>query len=111
MTIENHCQLDLCGEIVVDKPDKKTLTRLVREYASRDDFFAVLERQSNQYMQTAGSEKTGIYILEVQEGSLDDHQRCSDTALPLDTVLAAMTSYLAGSDQWRTDVQWEPCDL
>ena len=111
MTSKHRCQLDLCGEKTVDVPDKETLTRLIYEYAFRDDFFAILVRPSDHFMQTASSDETGRFVLEVQEGSCDDHQRCSDTSLRLDTVVAAMTSYLTGDDQWRTNQQWEPCDL
>lgn len=111
MTSKHRCQLDLCGEKTVDIPDKETLTRLIFEYAFRDDFFAILELPSGHFMQTASSDEPGRFVLEVQEGSYDDHQRCSDSSLRLDTVVAAMTSYLAGDDQWRTNLQWEPCDL
>ena len=111
MTSKNRCQLDLCGQETVDIPDKETLTRLIYEYTFRDDFFAILVLPSDHFMQTASSDEPGRFVLEVQEGSCDDHQRCSDTSLPLDTVVAAMTSYLAGDDQWRTNLPWEPCDL
>ena len=111
MTSKPRFELDLCGERVVDNPDKETLARLIRENASREDFFAILVRDSHDFIQTAGSDKTGRFVLEVQEGSFDDHQQCTDTALHLDTVLAAMTSYLAGNDQWRTSLQWELYDL
>ncbi len=110
MTSKNSCQLDLCGEKTVDIPDKETLTRLIFESAFRDDFFAILVLPSDQFMQTASSDETGRFVLEVQEGSYDDHQQCSDTSLRLDTVVAAMTSFFDGDDQWRTNLQWEPCD-
>lgn len=111
MTSKNSCQLDLCGEKTVDIPDKETLTRLIFEYAFRDDFFAILELPTGRFMQTANSDEPGKFVLEVREGSRDDHRRCSDTSLRLDTVVAAMTSFFDGDDQWRTSLPWEPCDL
>ncbi len=110
MTSKNSCQLDLCGEKTVEIPDKEALTRLIFEYASRDDFFAILELPIGHFMQTTSTGEPGGFVLEVREGSSDDHRRCSDTSLRLDIVVAAMTSFFDGDDQWRTNLQWEPCD-
>ena len=111
MTSKNSCQLDLCGEKTVDIPDMETLTRLIFEYAFRDDFFAILELPTGHFMQTSSTGETGKFVLEVREGSSDDHRRRSDTSLLMDAEVAAMTSFLDGDDQWRTSLQWEPCDL
>lgn len=111
MTSKNSSQLDLCGEMVVEIPDKETLTRLIFEYAFRDDFFAIIELPTGHFMQTTSTGETGRFVLEVREGSSDDHRRCCDTSLRLDTVVAAMTSFFAGDNRWRSTLQWEPCDL
>ena len=65
MTSKNSCQLDLCGEKTVDIPDKETLTRLIFESAFRDDFFAILVLPSDHFMQTASSDETGVYFLQM----------------------------------------------
>lgn len=110
MTSKNPRQLDLCGEETVDVADKETLTRLIFEYGVREDFFAVLELPTGHFMQTTSTGEPGKFVLEVREGSSDDHRRCSDRSLHLGTVVEAMTSFFDGDDRWRTSLQWEPCD-
>ena len=81
MTNKNACQLDLCGEKTVDVPDKETLTRLIFEYAVREDFFAILELPS----QTSNRALDYAQVIEGQVACTTARDRL-DLGLPANRV-------------------------
>ena len=71
-----------------------------------DDSFAILSWLPMVYIQCMGSEREG-FVLEYQEGSLDQHFIASDDHLSLAAVTRAFHSAASGDEGWRTQVAWE----
>jgi len=46
------------------------------------------------------------FVLEYQEGSLDEHFQCRNRKLPLSDTIVALQSYLDSNDRWRTMFEW-----
>ena len=57
-------------------------------------------------MQTSGSTKNG-FLLEYQNGSLQEHYAASGPELPLNLVQKAFSSYFLDSSYWKTHFKWE----
>ena len=74
--------------------------------------FAILATSPDTYIQCAERKKPPYdYVLEYQDGSLDQHYQATDGPIPLERVLAAFVKYLQGDGTWRADFVWEKLDL
>jgi hypothetical protein len=74
--------------------------------------YAILGPNSDVYMQCAQrKERPYDYVLEFQDGSLDEHYQAVDGPIPLERVLAAFVKYLRRDASWRFDFEWEKMDL
>jgi hypothetical protein len=74
--------------------------------------FAILSCDADTYLQCAEQqEPPWEYVLEYQDGSLDEHYRAMDAPITLERVLAAFSKYLRGDASWRKDFRWERMDL
>ena len=75
--------------------------------------FAILSgADSNTYLQCAEqTEPPWEYVLEYQEGSLDNHYRALGDNIKFDQILVAFRKYRDGDPSWRTDFNWERMDL
>ncbi len=74
------------------------------------DSFAILSRDELTYLQAGGGPSEG-FLLEYQEGSLDQHYRSSEESLSLSTVTSAFRLYAAEDPSWRSGVTWKRDDL
>ena len=72
---------------------------------SEPDSFAILIRDEQQFMQCSGTLEEG-FLLEYQDGSLDEHFQCVDHELLLASVIWAFQAYLADDHRWRTIFPW-----
>lgn len=72
-----------------------------------DDSFLILSKDEMSYIQTCKT-SDGYYVLEYQEGSLEEHYECADEMLNFQKVSMAFSSYLKGSDEWKTVLRWQP---
>jgi hypothetical protein len=74
--------------------------------------FAILSADPNTYVQCAEQKEPPYeYVLEYQDGSLEEHYRAADAPITLDRVLSALVKYLRGDASWRTDFRWEKMQL
>jgi hypothetical protein len=74
--------------------------------------FAILSLDPGTYIQCAEQQEPPFeYILEYQDGSIDEHYRAADEPITLDQVVATFLKYLRGDPSWRYDFQWEKMDL
>ncbi|MCA9758835.1 MAG: hypothetical protein KDA27_23780 [Candidatus Eisenbacteria bacterium] len=62
------------------------------------------------YVQTAGDPDDG-FLLEYQEGSLDQHFQSVRQDLPLETVEKTFQMYLVNDSSWKSGAEWAPLDL
>jgi hypothetical protein len=80
-----------------------------------DNSFAVLAVEDWTYMQTAEEDNPDYqepyFVLEYQEGSLEEHYHAVDGPLTLEQVIEAFQKYAHGDESWREDFEWEKQDL
>lgn len=96
-------QLEFESGLVLKDPTEKDLARIA------DEEFAIISREGWTYMQCAqnSDESSGEFVLEYQEGSLDQHYHAVDGPVTLERVKAAFGKYLRGDASWRDDFEWE----
>ena len=100
-------KLDLNGAELAQPLDEALIIRSLQALDLEDDSFLILSKDEMNYIQTC-RESDGHYILEYQEGSLAEHYECADEMLNFQKVSMAFTSYLNGTDEWKTSFRWEP---
>jgi hypothetical protein len=100
-------KLDLNGTELTQPRDEALIIRSLQSLNSDDDSFLILSKDEMSYIQTCKT-SDGRYVLEYQEGSLAEHYECTDGMLNFQKVSMAFTSYLKGSDEWKTSLMWQP---
>ncbi len=100
-------KLDLNGTELRQPLDEALITSSLQALNSDDDSFLILSKDEMSYIQTCKT-SDGRYVLEYQEGSLEEHYECADEMLNFQKVLMAFTSYLNGADEWKTSLRWQP---
>jgi hypothetical protein len=88
----------------VEDPTPDQVTDGLRRLSLTDSSFAILDSGPLSYIQVA-AEGEDDYLLEYQEGSVDQHYQAS-APVTLDQVTAAFLSYLGQDDGWRTSAEW-----
>ena len=94
------------GRVIADPAEADVLAQIGREE------FAILGVNPDTYIQCAA--QTGPpyeYVLEYQDGSIDEHYAAVDGPITLDRVTAAFLKYLRGDPSWWSDFRWEKMDL
>ena len=90
------------GRIIPDVTEKD-----IREQVEREEF-AILSIDSQTYVQCAEQSKEPYqYVLEYQDGSIDEHFVAIDEPITLERVLSTFVKYLHRDESWRTDFIWE----
>jgi hypothetical protein len=74
------------------------------------DSFAILSHDEMTYIQAAGG-ASERFLLEYQEGSIDQHYRSTSNDLSLSTVTEAFSLYASGDPSWKSLATWEREDL
>jgi hypothetical protein len=100
-------RLELDGAAAIDDPTPEQVDQALRALQP-DSTYAILERGTSSYLQTA-IDGGGRYLLELQDGSPDQHYRVP-RPVPLQEVIDAFASYLSGDDRWRAGHDWERMD-
>lgn len=103
-------KLELSGAEVEKEFDDALIKNLLGSLKSDDDSFLILSKDTASYIQTAKA-GDGFFVLEYQEGSLENHYECVDKQLNLQKVSMAFSSYFNGTDEWKTALKWEPQDF
>jgi hypothetical protein len=74
--------------------------------------FAILGVDPGTYIQCAVQRDPPYeYVLEYQDGALDQHYQAVDGTITLDRVIAAFFKYLRRDSSWWSDFQWEKMEL
>ncbi len=74
--------------------------------------FAILSASADTYIQCARQNDPPYeYLLEYQNGSLDEHYVAADEQITLVQVQFAFVKYLRGDPAWHSDFLWEKMDL
>jgi hypothetical protein len=105
--------LTLGNGAVYEDPDETTISAVIQGLAeeNEDEAFAILDQDEMTYIQTAIEEDDESdlgygFVLEYQDGSLEEHYECDDGLLSEDEVIEAFTFYAEGDKRWRTGYTW-----
>jgi hypothetical protein len=100
--------LELADGRKIDGPDQALVEESVRGL-SEDDWYVILERRPNHYLQAGLGEPAGAprghYVIEYREGSPDQHWRAFSSSL--DDLLAAFLAYWQGGMEWTSGFSWK----
>lgn len=100
-------KLELNGTELTQTLDEALIIGSLQALNGDDDSFLILSKDEMNYIQTCKA-SDGCYLLEYQAGSLAEHYECADEMLSFQKVLTAFTSYLNGTDEWKTLLMWQP---
>jgi hypothetical protein len=100
-------KLDLNGAELAQPIDEALIAGSLQALSGDDDSFLILSKDDMSYIQACKT-SDGHYVLEYQEGSLAEHYECADGMLNFQKVSMAFTSYLNGTDEWKTSLMWQP---
>ena len=103
-------ELVVNGSVQDGRLTNEAIEAAIRSLASDGDSFAILAKSEMSYLQTSGSPKAG-FVLEYQDGSIEEHYSCTAHELSADQVVVAFQRYFAGDNRWRTDMDWVRADL
>jgi hypothetical protein len=100
-------KLELSGNEVSQPIDAALISSLLNSLSDDDsDSFLILSKDDMSYIQTCKT-SDGHFVLEYQEKTQAEHYECVDDVLNVQKVLLAFSSYLAGTEEWRTALQWQ----
>jgi len=103
-------QLNINGDDLDVVVTEELLEEKLRSLPGEGDSFLILSKNEMTYMQTSGSIQEG-FILEYQEGSVDEHYACTNSPLTQDLLVQAFKDYLNGKPDWINDLTWEKEDI
>jgi hypothetical protein len=89
-----------------DQLDDATIAKVLASLDGSRNVLATLERSELIYLQAEGGVRAG-FVLEYQDGSLDQRFRSRDHALPLPQVTEIFQAYARGEATWRAGLAWE----
>ena len=94
---------------MIPNPTEQDIIDGFKGYGEDDiDDFVILSQNDMTYVQSAVSHLEGEgFILEYQDGSLNQHYVATDCNIPLETILKIFLAYLKGDSSWKTDFLWE----
>jgi hypothetical protein len=102
-------ELELAGKEFYRNPSPDIIRGHLEALKGGIDSFAIIT-SGKLYMQTAGDTSSG-FILEYQDGSIDNHWRAANQAISLEDVVFAFQCFALGDDQWRNKFEWEKFEL
>ena|SRR5688572_124806 len=89
-----------------DQLDDATIAKVLASLDGGRNVLATLEQSELIYLQAEGSVAAG-FVLEYQDGSLDQRFRTRGPAVPLAQVTEIFQTYARGAMSWRADLAWE----
>ena len=89
-----------------DQLDDATIAKVLASLDGSRNVLATLERSELVYLQAEGAVREG-FVLEYQDGSLDQRFRSRDPAVPLAQVTEIFKAYARGEATWRAGLAWE----
>ncbi|GAA1982502.1 hypothetical protein [Catenulispora subtropica] len=104
--------LELSDGRVIDGPGDVLVGESIRGL-SESNWFVVLERRKNFYVQAGYGDQAGAprghYVIEYRDGSPDKHWRAFSSSV--DELESAFLEYLQGGMGWTAGFRWKPVSL
>lgn len=88
-----------------EPPEGGTLADDIEQLAGKTNEYAILARDEMTYIQASGDPDRG-FILEYQEGSIEEHFCSIDKDLSLQQIVSAFQRFARGDDSYRNDFAW-----
>ncbi|MGI9323854.1 MAG: hypothetical protein ACR2PZ_01450 [Pseudomonadales bacterium] len=98
--------LDVNGVRTADRPGNDHLREAVESLDGKGDSFVILSQDEMSYIQAAGDPTSG-YVIEYQDGSLDEHYCCNTASVGTEDLVLTFQSYLAQDDRWKSVLSWK----
>jgi hypothetical protein len=100
-------ELDIGGGCKITSPKPEDVRKAVQSVKIDEDLFLILSKGANgySYMQ-AILEKPGKWLLEYQDGHLDEHFQAT-RLVDSDAIITSFTRYLYGEEDWRIARSWK----
>ena len=98
--------LEINGSAVDEPLSDELIEKSIYSLTGDGDSFLILSLDEMTYMQASGYPGRG-FVLEYQDGSLEQHYYCADPDISAGKVIDAFRSYLARDDKWRKRYLWK----
>ena len=98
--------LEINGNVVNEPVSDELIEKTVYSFTGEGDSFLILSVDEMTYMQASG-DPGGGFVLEYQDGSLEQHYYCADPDISAGKVTDAFRSYFARDDKWRKKYHWQ----
>ena len=98
--------LEVNGNVVNEPVSDAMIEKTVYSLTGQGDSFMILSVDEMTYMQASG-DQSGGFVLEYQDGSLEQHYYCADPDISAGKVTDAFRSYFARDDKWRKKYHWQ----
>ena len=98
--------LEINGNAVNEPVSDELIEKTVYSFTGEGDSFMILLVDEMTYMQASGDPGSG-FVLEYQDGSLEQHYYCADSDISAGKITDAFRSYLAQDDKWRKKYHWK----
>ena len=89
-----------------DQLDDATIAKVLASLDGSRNVLATLERSELVYLQAEGGVRAG-FVLEYQDGSLDQRFRSRGHSVPLAQVTEIFQAYARGEATWGAGLAWE----
>jgi len=99
--------LDICGDKKIQNPTEADIRQAISTLdTDKNSAFLILGTSNMTYIQSSGDKKVG-FDLEYQDGDLKHHFRAKRDSFKAEEIIKAMTSYSAGTDEWKKISEWK----
>jgi hypothetical protein len=99
--------LDICGDKKIQNPTEADIRQAISTLdTDKNSAFLILETSDMTYIQSSGDKKLG-FDLEYQDGDKKHHFRAKRDSFTAEEIIKAMTSYSAGTDDWKKLTEWK----
>jgi hypothetical protein len=104
--------LEIDGKKAVTNPKTGDIRRAVRTLETKGDGYLVLGKGASglSYIQAYYERDRRKWILEYQDGHLDEHYRANDL-LDSDSVARSLENYIQGEERWRKETNWKRVEI
>ena len=93
--------LELESGKTIKDPKDEDFPRVLRELKNETSLYAILESNTNEFIQTSGN-KIDVYNVEYQEGGIEKHYQLG-SSFTLEQVVSIFQKYAKGGNSWKED--------
>lgn len=99
-------KLEFESRLNIKNPTPDQILKGIQDLDGKTNSFAILSKNENTYVQVAGDFNEG-FVLEYQNGSVDEHFVSSNKKLPGYDVVKIFTAFSQGDVNWFSEYQWD----